>query len=548
LSTSNTLLIRGGSVVDGTGAPAVQADIVIEGSWVLAVGPRASRATAGRVLDADGLVVAPGFIDMHSHADFTLPAYPDALNSLSQGVTTEVIGNCGFSPAPLAADRERRDAQLAAGHGLGPGLDWAWRTFGDYLDRLDAARPAVNCIPLVGLGMLRLATVGADDRAATREELGTMRGLAADALAAGAWGMSTGLVYPPGSFASTDEILAVGAALAEEDGLYASHIRDETDGLADALHEAVTIGRRLGVRVEVSHLKAAGRSNHGRAAEALGILDDARATGVRVTQDGYPYTAGSTLLSQVLPPWVHDGGTDALVDRLRTDAARTRIESEVASGLPGWPNFFESTGGPEFIRIAAVVDPALRHLEGLTLTESAARAGVDPLTLVFDTLVADRAATTMILTMMSDADVDLILDHPSTAIGSDQLGVISREARVHPRAYGTFVRILGRWVRERGRMDLPTAIHRMTGLPAKILGLGDRGRIAPGSVADLVVFDPQTVGDASTYDNPTLPAVGVEAVLLAGRFAIDDGRPVDVGLGRVLRRPVSGPRPTHRST
>lgn len=553
MSASNTLLIRGGSVVDGTGGPARQADLAIVGSTIQAIEPGASRTRASRfearqVLDADGLVVAPGFIDIHSHADFTLPAYPDALNSLSQGVTAEVIGNCGFSPAPLAEDRERRDAQLAAGHGLGPGLDWAWRTFGDYLDRLDAARPAVNCIPLVGQGMLRLATVGADDRPATPEELGTMRALAADALAAGAWGMSTGLVYPPGSFASTAEILAVGAALAEMDGLYASHIRDETDGLADALHEAVAIGRQLGVRVEVSHLKAAGRSNHGRAAEALGILDEARASGVRVTQDSYPYTAGSTLLSQVLPPWVHDGGTDALVERLRSEAVRARIESEVANGLPGWPNFFQSTGGPDFIRIAAAADPSLRHLEGLTLTQAAARAGVDPLTLVFDTLVADRAATTMILAMMSDEDVDLVLDHPSTAIGSDQLGVTSREARVHPRAYGTFVRMLGRWVRDRGRLDLPTAIHRMTGLPADIVGLDDRGRIAPGYVADLVVFDPRTVADASTYDAPTLPAVGVEAVLLGGRFAIDGGRPVDAGLGRVLRRPVSGPRPTHRLT
>lgn len=548
MASSIDVLIRGGSVVDGTGGPARRADVAIAGARIAAVEPASNGTEANRVLDAGGLVVAPGFIDIHSHADFTLPAFPGALNSLSQGVTTEVIGNCGYSPAPLAADPRRAEDQRAAGHGLGPDLDWSWRTFGEYLERLEAAGPAVNCVPLVGHGMLRLATVGAEDRPATADELAAMRGLAADALAAGAWGMSTGLVYPPGAYAPTDEIVAVGAALSEVGALYASHIRDETDGLVDALAEAVTIGRRLGVRVEVSHLKAAGRSNHGRSGEALAILDDARASGVRVTQDAYPYTAGSTLLTQAIPPWVHDGGTDALVERLRSPAIRARIESEVASGLPGWPNYFQSTGGPEFIRIAAVVEPALRRLEGLTLAEGAAQAGVDPLTLVFDTLVADRGATTMILTMMSDADVDAVLDHPSTAIGSDQLGVTSPLARVHPRAYGTFVRMLGQWVRERGRLDLPTAIHRMTGLPAEIVGLGDRGVVAPGLFADLVVFDPQAVGDASTYDSPTRPAIGVEAVLLGGRFAIEGGRPVDAGLGRVLRRPVSAPHRTRRST
>lgn len=547
MAHSCDLLVRGGTVVDGSGGPAARSDVAVAGSRVVAVGAQAAALSARRVIDAAGLIVAPGFIDMHSHADFTLPSYPGALNSLSQGVTTEVLGNCGYSPAPLAADAQRLDDQRAAGHGLGPGLDWAWRSFGDFLDRLESARPAVNCVPLVGHGMLRLAVVGAEDRPATDEELLAMRSLAADALAAGAWGMSTGLVYPPGSYASTDELVAVGGALTDVDGLYASHIRDETNGLADALTEAITIGRRLGVRVEVSHLKAAGRSNHGRAREALSILAEARSGGLRITQDAYPYTAGSTLLTQLLPPWVHDGGTDALCERLGSIAIRARIVAEIRDGLAGWPNYFESTGGPEAIRIAAAGDPALAHLEGRTLAEAAARAGTDPLSFVFDTVVADRGSTTMILSLMDEADVDEILDDPSTAIGSDQLGVTSAGARVHPRAYGSFARILGRWVRERGRLDLTTAVHRMTGLPASILGLGDRGRLAEGMVADLVVFDPQTVEDAATYEAPTEMARGIEFVLLGGRFAIDGGRPVDVTLGQVLRRTVSAPRQTRRS-
>jgi N-acyl-D-amino-acid deacylase len=309
----------------------------------------------------------------------------------------------------------------------------------------------------------------------------------------------------------------------------------------------VEIGRRLGVRVEVSHLKAAGISNHGRGREALAILGDARAAGLRVTQDAYPYAAGSTLLTQLLPPWVHDGGTDALVARLGSAAVRARIAADIDSGLPGWPNYFRSTGGPAAIQIAAVADSSLASLEGLTLEQAAARSGTDALTFAVDTMVADHGATTMILSLMRGSDVDTILDDPATSIGSDQLGVTSPDTRVHPRAYGSFVRILGRWVRERARMDLPTAIHRMTGLPASVLGFADRGTVARDQVADLVLFDPETVADASTYAAPTRPAIGVESVLLGGRFAIEHGQPVDLALGQVLRRDVSARRQPRRS-
>lgn len=534
------LLIRSAHVVDGRGGPGARRDVAVNDGRVVSIGDGAT-IHAKRVLDADGLVLAPGFIDMHSHADFTLPSFPGATNSLAQGVTTEVIGNCGYSPAPLAADPRLANDQRDAGSGLGPGLDWGWSSFGQFLDRLESARPAVNCIPLVGHGMLRMAVLGSEDRAATASELEAMRQGATDALADGAWGMSTGLVYPPGSYAVTDEIVAVGAALQPVDGLYASHIRNENDGLAEALGEAIEIGRRLGVRVQVSHLKAAGRANHGRAGEALAILDAARARGQRVFQDAYPYTAGSTLLTQLLPPWVHAGGTAALVARLGSDSVRSRIQADIGTGLPGWPNYIAASGGWEHIRVAAVVDPALTPLEGMTIADAAARHAMDPLTLALDTMVADRGATTMIVGLMSQADVDIITGHPATAIGSDQLGVTSPTARVHPRCYGTFVRVLGRSVREQGLLDLSTAIWRMTGLPASILGLTDRGRIALGSVADLVLFDPATVRDMSTIADPSAAPIGVEAVILGGRLAVDGGVAVETRLGRVLRSPVSGP-------
>ena len=536
------LRIRGALVVDGSGAPAVRTDVAVDDGRIVAIGDRAEEP-ARRVVDADGLVLAPGFIDMHSHADFTLPYYPDAINSLAQGVTTEVLGNCGYSPGPLAADPRLADDQRAACHGLGPGLDWSWRTFGEYLDRLDASRPAVNAITLVGHGMVRMAVVGAEDRAATPAELETMREAVADALDAGAWGMSTGLVYPPGAYAGTDEVVAVGDALRPVDGIYFSHIRNEGDTLPEALHEAVEIGRRLGVRVQVSHLKAAGRTNHGRSTEALAILDAARAQGDRVSQDAYPYTAGSTFLSQLMPPWAHDGGTDLLVDRLRSTELRARMAADVRDGIPGWPNYIRASGGWDQIRIAAVADPALAWIEGQTIAEAAARRDEDPLTLAMDVVVADHGATTMIVTLMAEPDVDAIVGHTSTTIGSDQLGVTSRTARVHPRSYGTFVRVLARYVRELGILDLETAISRMTGMPAAILGLTDRGRVATGAVADLVLFDPATVRDASTYDDSTAAAIGVEAVLVGGRFAVDLGVPMQPNLGRVLRPTVSGRRP-----
>ena len=530
------VLIRGGLVLDGSGSPGRVADVGIAGGRIVSVGRADPVERAARVIDGGGLMVAPGFIDMHSHADYTLPAYPDALNSLAQGVTTEVIGNCGFTPAPLADDPALAEATRLAGRGLGPSLDWAWRSFGSYLDQLDAARPAVNCIPLVGHGTIRHAVMGAEDRPATEDERAAMREVLAAALTEGAWGMSTGLVYPPGSFAATDEIVAIGEPLRAIDGIYFSHIRNESDRLDAALLEAVDVGRQLGIRVQVSHIKTAGIEYHGRMPAALALLDAARASGVAVTQDVYPYIAASTLLNQLIPPWVHEGGNAHLVARLRSSSVRQRIAAEVRTGLPGWPNYIASSGGWSAIIIAAVVDPGLRHLEGQRIDEAAARAGVDPLELVFDTLVADQGSTAMIMFMMDAADVDLAIAHPSSAIGSDQFGVVSPTARVHPRAYGSFVRVLAGAVRQRGVLDLPTAVHRMTGLPAQIMRLPDRGRLSPGAIADVVVFDAATVTDRATFQEPTLLPVGIEAVVVNGHLAMYRGDALDARAGHVLRR------------
>ena len=530
------LVIEGGIVHDGSGRPGYRADVAVSNGRIVAVAAEGRDVPARRRLRADDLIVAPGFIDLHSHADFTLPAYPGALNSISQGVTSEVVGNCGYSPAPLSADPGTAAEQIATFRALGPDLDWEWRGFGEFLDRLDAARPAVNCVPLIGHGAVRMAALGFDDRPPTTAEARQMHDAVADGLAAGAWGMSTGLVYPPASFASTDEVVEVGASLPHARSLYASHIRNEGAGLLEAIDEALTIGRRLRTAVHVSHLKSAGRQSHGKIGAAVDRLTEARRRGARVTCDAYPYTAGSTMLSQLLPPWVHDGGIEAMFGRLGSDLPRDQIRVDVATGLPGWSNYVEAAGGFEQIRIASVGDRRLAGIEGHSVAELANRDHVDPLTFVFDLLVRDRAATVMIVELMHEDDVTAALRFPATGIGSDQLAVTGPDASVHPRCYGTFAKVLGTYVRERGVLAMAEAIHRMTGLAAEIIGLTDRGRVVPGAVADLVVFDPATIRDQATYGSPTQLAAGVEAVLVDGRFAWDGGRPADLHLGRVLRR------------
>jgi len=530
------LVFRGAMVCDGSGGPASQMDVAVKNDRIAAVGDQVAGEIASRVVDAGGLVLAPGFIDMHSHSDLTLPSFPTAPNSVTRGVTSEVVGNCGFSAAPVPEDPGLAAQLRYFVSGFGPDLDWSWSDFGSYLRRLDSVRPAVNVIPLVGHGALRIAVMGMEDREASEAELDAMGAELSKALEAGAWGMSSGLAYVPGVFADGDELMRVGAALGLVDGLYATHLRDEGDAILPALDEALEVGQRLGVRVEISHLKVVGRRNRGRVRDVLQRIREARESGLRIWFDAYPYTAGSTYLSQLLPPWALEGGVEAMVARLRLSNTRARIHAEMEAGLPGWEGRLRVAGGWHNIMVANVANPDLRWAEGRRVDELARSRGVEPADLVFDLLVRDRGATVMVLFQLEEEDVRTVLEDPACAVGSDQLGVTSAEKRVHPRAYGTSARILGWAVRDTGIMTLEEAVRRMSGLPAEILGIADRGRIAPGMVADLVTFDPSTVRDEATYEQPTRPARGFEHVLLRGRFAIDRGDQVDLRLGCVLRR------------
>jgi N-acyl-D-amino-acid deacylase len=529
------LVFRGATVYDGSGAPGQQLDVAVRDERIAGLG-EPGRVSGGSVIDVTGLALAPGFIDMHSHADHTLPAFPAAPNSISQGVTTEVVGLCGFSPAPVSAEPGRAEQLRDLARGVGPDLDWRWSDFASFLDRFDSARPSTNVAPLVGHGALRIAAMGMDDRAPTPSELAVMRSELRAALDAGAWGMSTGLVYAPGAFAATDELLALGHELRRADAMYVSHIRNEGEGLSDAVLEAVSIGEQHGIRSQVSHLKASGRRNFGSVTSALEIIASARAAGTRAHCDVYPYTAGSTFLHQVLPPWVKEGGLKRMVERLKVPEVRQRVRYDIEHGLPGWANHLEAADGWHNVLITSVASPNRRAAEGRRVSEIAAAERKDALEYVLDLLIADRGATVMVVFLMAEEDVRTALSAPFAAIGSDLLGVTSASARVHPRAYGTFVRILGWGVREAALFPLEEAVRKMTGLPASILDLHDRGRIAVGAVADVVVFDPLRVVDNATYDEPTRLASGVEYVLIGGQLAVERGRLVKLGGGRVLRR------------
>ncbi len=528
-----SLLIRGGTVVDGTGAPRQAADVAVAGDRIAAVGPGLA-GDAARVIDARGLIVAPGFIDAHAHSDLFYFACPAAESKIRQGCTTEVVGMCSFSPAPVAAGR-REQVRTWAG-GIGARLDIRWETFGQYLEALAALRPSINVAHFVGHGALRLAGLGPDARPAGAEDLARMSRLLAEALEAGAFGFSTGLVYPPSAYATTDELIGLARAMAPRRGLYFSHIRGESGTLLDAVAEAIRIGEEGGVGVQIAHVKAAGRENWGKMDQALKLIDDARARGADVTGDAYPYHAGSTKMDNLLPAWVHDGGTARLLDRLADRATRRRITEECLVDGERWRTLSMGAVGFDEIQIATC---ARRELEGLTLAALARQSGMTPAEAMMTLLREERATVSMVVFSQSPDNVARALAHPAIMVGSDSLGLASgpgpHPGKPHPRMYGTFPRVLGEYARERKLFSLETAVHKMTGMPAARLRLRDRGLLRPGHAADLALFDPATVKDEATFADPHRYPTGIPYVIVNGAVVVDGGRFSAAGAGRVLR-------------
>ncbi|MFB4279851.1 amidohydrolase family protein [Nonomuraea sp. MTCD27] len=507
------VLIVGGTLIDGTGAPPRRADLAVKDGRVAAIASDlgvSGGPVADLVIDASGLAVAPGFVDLHSHADFSVLDALDAEGCLRQGVTTLVTGNCGLSPFP-------------AEHGPLRDLD-------RFAAAVDAARPAVNLAPLVGHGALRAAVMGQERRPAEPAELDRMRELLAEAAGQGAFGLSTGLIYAPGSFAGTGEVVALAAEAARHGLLYATHMRDEGDRLVEAVEEALGTARASGVRLQISHLKAMGPANHGKVAEALAMIDAAVAEGADVACDVYPYTASSTTLTSRLPGWALEGGTPALLERLADPEARERMLAELRPAVG-------RTFLPEGVVIASLPPGPYADRAGDSIADLARDGGVEPAVVVLDVLAAHQAQVMIVNHAMAERDVDAVLRHPSSAVASD--GWVLRapgDGHPHPRNFGTFARALGHYARERAVVPQAEAIRKMTSLPASRAGLTDRGTVAAGQIADLAVFDPAAVADLATYADPWRYAEGMRHVLVSGVPALQDGRLTGARPGRTLRR------------
>ncbi|MBI2017150.1 MAG: D-aminoacylase [Candidatus Rokubacteria bacterium] len=527
-----SLLIRGGTVIDGTGAPRAVADVAVEGDRIAAVAA-GLPGTAARVIDATGLVVAPGFIDAHSHSDLFYFGVPSAESKVRQGCTTEVVGMCSFSPAPILPGRAEMVRAWAGG--IGADLDFRWETFGQYLDALRRRRPSINVVQFVGHGALRLAAIGPENRPVTSDDMTTMERLLLEALDAGAFGCSTGLVYPPSAYSVTAELSALARAMARHGGLYFSHVRGESAMVEDSIAEAIRIGEDGDVGVQVAHVKVGGRENWGKLDRVLRLFDDARARGVDVSGDGYPYHAGSTKMDNLMPAWAHDGGIPRLLERLADRPTRRRIVEECLVDGERWRSASQGAVGFDEIRIATCRQ---HELEGLTLAALGRQAGTPPAEAMMDLLLRERATVGMVSFSQSLENVAKVLAHPAIMIGSDSIGLSEgegpRPGKPHPRMYGTFPRVLGEYAREQKLFSLETAVHKMTGMPATRLRLRDRGLMRPGGAADLTVFDPRTVQDEATYAEPHRYPTGIPYVVVNGAVVVDGGRCAAAGTGRVL--------------
>lgn len=559
------ILFKNVRVVDGTGAPWFRGEVLIKDGVIAEVAKKAEGGTS-RVIDGKGLVLAPGFIDSHSHSDTEWFTDQRGESKIRQGVTTEVTGQCGESAAPL--NRGKLGDGQAAGDSAGnvggsdaggaPGSDSGesgvgdtvggatsilgaasdraslptWSSFDEYLSALSSNGLGVNLASLVGHGTIRIAAMGYDDRPPTSDELTRMKEYMKEAMEAGAFGFSSGLIYPPGSYASTDELVELARVMAPYGGIYATHMRDEDLALLKSVKEAIEIGSRAGVSVHISHHKVCAKHAWGQVNASLAMIDEARRNGIDVTADQYPYVATATGLSSIVPSWAHDGGPKALLARLKDPVTGAALKAKV--------NMDQGDDGWYRLMITNVKNDKNRACEGKRITEIAAMWGIPEVEAAWRLLCEEELEVGYVRFAMCEDDVKTVMKHPCVMIGSDASiratdGPLS-SGSPHPRAFGTFPRVLGKYCREEGLFPLETAVYKMTGLPAWRLGLWDRGLVRPGMAADLTLFDPDKVIDTATYENPKQYPVGIEYVVVNGEVVIENGEHTGVIAGKVLRR------------
>ena len=529
------LLIKNGRVIDGTGRPGFVADVAIKNDRIARIG-KLPKARARRVIDARGLVVAPGFIDMLGQSEFNLLIDPRAMSKVMQGVTTEITGE-GSSVAPMNERLIAEDADYYRRYNIN--VDW--RTLGEYFKRLERQGIGLNLGTFVGATQVRAYVVGFDDRPPTTDELIKMRRLVAEAMEDGALGVSTSLQYVPARFAKTNEIVELAMVAHRYGGIYATHQRSEANALDSSLAEVFEIGRRAHIPVEIWHLKTAYKKNWGRMPEVLKRIEAARASGLKINANVYPYTAASTSLTACLPPWALEGGTERMIERLRDRNTRERLKREIMKDSKEWENIYLGSGGGAGVLISSVVHPELEGLQGKRISEIAAEQKKDELDALFDLLLADHGGTSAIYFMMSEDDVRAALRSPFVAICTDSGaratdGPLSTD-KGHPRGWGSYPRILSRYVRDEHLLTLEEAIRKMTSMPASRVGLKDRGILREGAYADITIFDPQTVRDRSTFENPNQYPEGIPYVIINGQLSVDNSERTKALAGRVLRGP-----------
>lgn len=513
-------------IIDGTSSPYFYGEIGIKDERIDCIAPKITK-DAKTVIDALGKCVAPGFIDSHSHSDSQFLINPLAESKVRMGVTTEVIGQCGTSAAPSRANH-------VDFFGLDTGKDQPdFSTMGNYLSHLEKQGVAVNVIALVGHGNIRAVAMGEDDRPPSEEEMNKMKVLVREAMEAGAYGMSTGLIYPPGVYAKTPELVELSKVVSEYHGLYVTHMRNEEDHLLDSIAEVIEIAEKADLAAHISHFKACNPENWGLVNEGLRMVENARENGLDITFDQYPYIASSTSLKTLLPPWAHEGGVKELLERLKNHDLRDKMKKDILK-------VYKEDEALYCVMVSAASKEHNKQYEGMRLTEIASAKGKDVFTTLFDLLLDEEAATSMVRFSMCEDDVKYVMTHPLVMIGSDASclaveGPLSK-GKPHPRAYGTFVRVLGKYWREERILSLEQAVHKMTGLPASRYYLTDRGLIKDGMFADIVIFDEKTVGDQATFTDPHHYASGIDYVLINGKVVLKDGQREDIYPGKVLRR------------
>jgi N-acyl-D-amino-acid deacylase len=531
------LIIRGGTVYDGSGGAGVRADVAIQDDTVASIGDH-SRDSATTVLDATGLAVSPGFINTLSHATGSLLVDPRSQSDIRQGVTLEVFGESSMGPLNPAMQQEMREQNSDIAQYV------TWSTLGGYFDALEARGVAPNVASFVGAGTVRRHVLGENDVDPTPDQLAAMVGLVDDAMREGAIGLTTTLIYTPETFASTAELVALATAAARYGGVYAAHMRSEGNRFLEAIDETLQIAREAAIPVHIYHLKAAGEANWSKLEAAIAKIDSARAAGVAITADMYTYTAGATGLDAAMPPWVQEGGTEAWAVRLRDSAIRARVAREMVTPSTEWESLYQAAGSADRLLLLSFRQDSLRYLIGRTLGEVARERGQTPEETAMDLVARDRSRVGVAYELMSEENVRRQLALPWVMFGSDG-GSPSAEGRFlrsspHPRAYGNFARLLGRYVREEKVVPLEEAIRRLTSLPATTMGFERRGLIAPGYFADVAVFDPATIIDHATFPAPHQYATGMRHVLVNGVSVLRDGEHTGATPGRILRRE---PRP-----